>query len=108
MDEGFIRPEAKILPKESLVPTESLIQPPPNRFTHETIARTPFSYAGAHAAGGREDGALSAGTKVVLLRADRDGDQASVVDGSGLYVVVPTSSLRPLGEAQAIRRSASS
>ena len=97
MSEGFIRPEARVLPKESLVPAESLIRPPPNRFTHVTIARTPFSYAGVPASRA-EDGTLSAGTKVVLLRAEHDGERASVVDGSGLYVVVPFASLRPLGE----------
>ena len=107
MDEGFIRPEAKVLPRESLVPAESLIQPPPNRFTHETVARTPFSYAGSRKSSG-QDGELSAGTKVVLLRADPDGDRASVVDANGLYVDVPANSLRPIDDPQAIRRSASS
>lgn len=96
MSEGFIRPEAKVLPQESLVPSESLIHPPPNRFTHETVARTPFSYAGARVFGS-EDGSLAAGTKVVLLRSD-DHERASVVDGKGLYVVVPVSMLRPLSE----------
>jgi hypothetical protein len=105
--EGFIRPEAKVLPQESLVPPESLIRPPPNRFTHELAARTAFSYAGAHASSS-PDGELSAGTKVVLLRADPDDNLACVVDASGLYVVVPVDSLRPLDEGQAIRRSASS
>ena len=107
MTEGFIRPEAKVLPKESLVPADSLIQPPPNRFTHETVARTPFSYVASPSSKG-SDGELSAGTKVVLLRADVENDRASVVDANGLYVVVPATSLRPLGEGQAIRRSASS
>jgi hypothetical protein len=32
---------------------------------------------------------------VVLLRTDDDG-RAGVVDANGLYVLVPTSSLRPL------------
>ena len=107
MTEGFVRPEAKVLPKESLVPADSLIQPPPNRFTHETVARTPFSYVASRATAG-SDGELSAGAKVVLLRADPDSDQASVVDAHGLYVVVSATSLRPLDEGQAIRRSASS
>ncbi|MEP6649952.1 MAG: hypothetical protein ABJA74_08560 [Lapillicoccus sp.] len=100
MTEGFIRPEAKILPQESLVPAESLVQPPPNRFTHETVARTPFSYAGSRSSKSDSDGSLAARTKVVLLRAD-NGDWASVVDGSGLYVVVPRASLRLLGDAKA-------
>ncbi len=95
MSEGFIRPEAKVLPKESLVPQESLIHPPPNRFTHETVGRTPFSYAGAHGPES-EDGSLAAGTKVVLLRAEAH-ERAGVVDGNGLYVVVSVSMLRPLG-----------
>jgi hypothetical protein len=95
--EGFIRPEAKVLPGESLVPADSLIRPPPNRFTHETVARTPFTYI---ATGDTDatDGSLAAGTKVVLLRSDSHG-RASVVDGSGLYVVVPVSGLRRLDES---------
>jgi hypothetical protein len=94
MSEGFIRPEAKILPRESLVPAENLVRPPPNRFTHETVARTPFSYAGTRGPT-PGDGSLAEGTKVVLLRTDDDG-RAGVVDGSGLYVLVAASSLRPL------------
>ena len=107
MTEGFVRPEARVLPKESLVPAESLIQPPPNRFTHETVARTPFSYVASASTSGR-DGELAAGTKVVLLRTNPDDGRAGVVDGHGLYVVVAADSLRPLDEGQAIRRSASS
>jgi hypothetical protein len=98
MSEGFIRPEAKVLPKESLVPAENLVRPPPNRFTHETVARTSFSYAGTRGRApdeGQGDGSLAEGTKVVLLRTDDDG-RAGVVDGSGLYVLVAASSLRPL------------
>jgi hypothetical protein len=95
--EGFIRPEAKVLPGESLVPAGSLIRPPPNRFTHETVARTPFSY---RASGDTDatDGSLAAGTKVVLLRSEEHG-RASVVDASGLYVVVPLSGLRRLDDS---------
>ena len=107
MSEGFVRPEARVLPKESLVPAESLIHPPPNRFTHETVARTPFSYVATPASTGSA-GELSEGTKGGLMRADPDGERASVVDAHGLYVVVPAASLRPLEEGQAIRRSASS
>ena len=97
MSEGFTRPEARVLPPESLVPSESLIRPPPNRFTHETVARTPFSYASSSGTG--EDGSLSAGTKVVVLRTDEDDGRTAVVDASGLYVFVATSSLRELGRA---------
>lgn len=96
MSEGYIRPEAKVLPQESLVPPESLVHPPPNRFTHETVGRTPFSYEGVRPSE-LEDGALAAGAKVVLLRSDDHG-RASVVDSMGLYVVVPASMLRPLSE----------
>ena len=97
MTEGFIRPEAKVLPGESLVPAGSLIRPPPNRFTHEIVARTPFSYSATEGAEGT-DGSLAAGTKVVLLRSDEHG-RAGVVDGSGLYVVVPVSGLRRLDDS---------
>ena len=95
MTEGFIRPEARVLPQESLVPSASLVQPPPNRFTHEIVGRTPFTYASSGRSSG-QDGELSAGTPVVWLRADADGTRAAVVDGNGLYVVVPASSLRAL------------
>ena len=97
MSEGFIRPEAKVLPKESLVPPESLIHPPPNRFTHETVGRTPFSYAGTRASES-EDGSLAAGAKVVLLRSDdhergeRRGQQGTLRRRTSL------SMLRPLSE----------
>lgn len=96
MSEGFTRPEPRVLPTESLVPPESLIRPPPNRFTHETVAPTPFSYASSRGTGA--DGSLSAGTKVVVLRIDEDDRRCAVVDANGLYVLVPTSSLRPLGD----------
>jgi hypothetical protein len=99
MSEGFTRPEARVLPMESLVPPESLIRPPPNLFTHETVARTPFSYASSRGSG--EDGSLSAGTKVVVLRTDEDDRRSAVVDASGLYVLVPTASLRPLPPPEA-------
>ena len=97
MSEGFTRPETRVLSTESLVPPESLIRPPPNRFTHETVDRTPFSYASSRGAG--EDGSLAAGTKVVVLRTDEGDRRCAVVDASGLYVLVPMSSLRPLGDA---------
>lgn len=96
MSEGFTRPEARVLPEESLVPSESLIHPPPNRFTHETVSRTPFSYAATEGGGSGEDGSLAAGTKVVLLRTDDDEHRSAVVDGSGLYVLVASADLRPL------------
>lgn len=97
MSEKFIRPEATVLPAESLVPAGSLIRPPPNRFTHETVARTPFSYS--HTSDiDAPDGSLAAGTQVVLLRSD-EHDRASVVDGSGLYVVVPLAGLRRLDDS---------
>jgi hypothetical protein len=99
MNEGFTRPEARVLPPESLVPPESLIQPPPNRFTHETVARTPYSYTSSR--GSSEDGSLPAGTQVVVLRIEEEDRRCAVVDASGLYVLVPTSSLRPLAAPEA-------
>lgn len=95
MGEGFIRPEPRVLPERSLIPSASLIQPPPNRFTHATVGRTPFSYKGIPGEEATADGSFPGGTRVVLLRADEDG-RAGVVDASGLYVVVASSSLRPL------------
>ena len=93
MSEGFIRPEAKVLPKESLVPPESLIHPPPNRFTHEVRRRQPFSYGDTAAA--PADGELERGAKVVLLVRHR-GDACRVVDAQGRYVRTAFSGLRPL------------
>ena len=32
--EGFLRPEATVLPEGALVPERNLIRPAPNQFTH--------------------------------------------------------------------------
>jgi hypothetical protein len=89
-DEGFLRPEPEVLAESSLVPAENLIQPPP-RFSHEVVRETPFSWAG----GAHVDGELPAGAPVLLLR-EGDGGRCWVVDSQGLYVSVPSASLRPL------------
>jgi hypothetical protein len=92
-DEGVIlRPEALVLPDEALVPTSNLIQPPPNRFTHELIADEPYQFDRLGHADEEPDGILRAGTPVVLL-VDGD-DRCRVVDARGMYVEIRRSSLR--------------
>lgn len=94
MAEGFVRPEALVLPANALVPNENLIWPPPNLFTHVLARVQPYFY-GAAADGGPADGELAAGTRVVLLVYE-GGSACRVVDGRGLYVEVEYAALRRL------------
>ncbi len=91
-DEGFLRPEPEILGESSLVPDENLVRPAPERFTHEVVGDTPFSWAG----GDREDGRLPGSDRVLLLE-EGSGGRCWVVDEQGLRVSVAGASLRPLG-----------
>jgi len=95
MTEGFLRPEPTVLGDEALVPDTSIVKPPPNRFTHELIRPAAFVYAVQGP--GAPRGELPPGTQVLLVR--KDGEQAWVLDGRGLYVQVPHESLRPLESA---------
>jgi hypothetical protein len=87
------RPEAVVLGEESLVPERNVIQPPPNRFTHELLVDEPYRLD-RPARSDDPDGVLPARTRVVLLV--EGADRCRVVDGSGLYVEVRRASLREL------------
>jgi hypothetical protein len=92
--EGFIRPEAVVLPEHARVPEENLISPPPNQFTHVLTRPQLLYFTGAR----RETppaGQFPAGTKVVLLVYD-GGTYCRVADGQGLYVEIEYGSLKKL------------
>jgi hypothetical protein len=92
--EGFIRPEAVVLPENAVVPDKNSISPAPNQFTHELTRPAPFYFDGAQE--GREpDGQLPQGTKVVLLVYD-GGSYCRVADGQGLYVELEYGALKRL------------
>lgn len=93
--EGFLRPEATVLPESSLVPAGNLISPPPNRFSHELVAATPYYYEQGAASTQPPAGELPAGTKVLLL-VYGGGEFCGVVDGQGLYVQLAYSKLKRL------------
>jgi hypothetical protein len=91
VSEGFLRPETEVLGDEALIPAENLVRPPPNHFTHELVAETPFFYRTASAAEG-PDGRFEAGTKVVLLVRGAEG-RCRVVDDRGVYAEIACESL---------------
>lgn len=93
--EGFIRPEAVVLPESAQVPERNIIRPAPNRFSHELTRDAPF-YFGEARGGGPPDDVLPGGTKVVLLVRDASAAYCRVVDARGLYVEVGCESLRAL------------
>ena len=88
-----LRPEAVVVGDEALVPEANVIRPAPNRFTHELIVGEPFWFDRSERSD-EPDGVLRAGTPVVVLV--EAGETSRVVDGTGLYVEVRRSSLRPL------------
>ena len=92
--EGFLRPEAVILPENAVVPDKNIIRPAPNQFTHELTRPQPFYFDGAQQ-GRPPDGELPAGAKVVLLFHD-GGSYCRVADGRGLYVEIEYDSLKAL------------
>jgi hypothetical protein len=87
------RPKAVVLSKSAVVPPRNLINPPPNRFTHEVLRSQPYFYEWAK--GATPDGELSDGTKVTLM-VHKGGDRCRVVTGDGLYVDTEYAGLRPL------------
>jgi hypothetical protein len=87
------RPDAVVLGEDALVPERNVVQPPPNRFTHELVVDEPYRLDRPERAD-EPDGVLPAGTPVVLLI--EGADRCRVVDGSGLYVEVGRASLREL------------
>ncbi len=94
LKEGFLRPEAIVLPESAVVPNENIISPPPNQFTHRIKRSQSFYYDRAQQAK-QSAGKFTAGTKVVLMVHD-GGKYCRVVDGQGLYVEVEYSSLEKL------------
>lgn len=92
--EGFVRPDAVILPENAVIPDRNLILPAPNQFTHKLIRPQPFYFTGAQQ-GMQPDGQLLAGTKVVLLMYD-GSNYCRVADGQGLYVEIEYDSLKKL------------
>ena len=90
----MLRPKATVLPESALVPERNLIQPPPNRFTHEVKSEQPYYYAASTPARA-PDGTFPAGTKVLLLVHD-GGSLCHVADACGLYVVTPFKGLRSI------------
>ena len=90
----MMRPKATVLPESAIVPPTCLIQPPPNRFTHEVTSEQPYYYA-ASTPISAPDGTFPAGTKVLLLFHD-GGSLCYVADARGLYVAIPFKGLRPI------------
>jgi hypothetical protein len=89
----MLRPEPVVLGEEALVPDRNVIDPPPNRFTHELTDDEPYRFDRPETVG-EFDGVLPAGTPVALLV---DGpERCRVADGRGLYVEVRRASLREL------------
>jgi hypothetical protein len=88
------RPKAVVLPANAVIPAKNLIVPPPNRFTHEVAEAAPYYYDDPRQARS-PDGKFAAGTPVVLLACD-EGGHCRVADGRGLYVTIPSDSLRKL------------
>ena len=88
----MLRPEAVVLSDAAVVPGRNLIDPPPNRFTHELQQSQPYYYT--HAQGrATPDGEFAAGTQVVLMIHD-GGAYCRVVDAQGLYVETAYEGLR--------------
>lgn len=90
--EGFIRPDAVVLPESAVVPDKNIITPAPNQFTHELTRPQPFYFDGAQQ-GRPSDGELPEGAKVVLLLHD-GGSYCRVADERGLYVEIEHDALK--------------
>jgi hypothetical protein len=96
LDSGvFLRPDPIVLAEKALIPEHNLVEPPPNRFTHELTVDEPYWYdRPAKQRTSEPDGVFPAGTPVVLM-VDRE-QRSRVVDGQGRYVEVSSASLREL------------
>jgi len=88
------RPKASVLPEAAMVPERNLLDPPPNKFTHEVKSEQPYYY-GDSGRSGEPAGTFPAGTPVLLVSHD-GGAVCHVVDGRGLYVSMAFKGLRPL------------
>ena len=80
----FLRPKATVLPESALIPKANLLEPPPERFTHEVKAAQPYYY-GKSADAAHPDGTFEAGAKVAVLGHDRR-PLCRVADARGLSV----------------------
>ena len=92
--EGFVRPDAVVLPENAIVPDKNFISPAPNQFTHELIRPQSFFFTGAQQVG-QPNGQFPAGTRVTLL-VYNGGNYCRVVDEQGLYVEIEYNNLRKL------------
>jgi hypothetical protein len=64
----FLRPDPTVLAEKALIPEHNLVEPPPNRFTHELTVDEPYWYdRPAMQRASEPDGVLPAGTPVVLM-----------------------------------------
>jgi hypothetical protein len=89
----MLRPDPVVLGEGAVVPDANLIQPAPNRFTHELARDEPYRFD-THPGTAESDGVLVAGTPVAVLV---EGPEiCRVATGSGLYVDVPAAALRAL------------
>ena len=93
-DEGFIRPEARVLAKEAIVPDKNLLFPPPNQVSHQLTQEEPFYFDGIDQQEA-PSGHLPQGSKVMLLCYE-GGDTCWVADEHGLYVQIAIDKLRKL------------
>ncbi len=87
---GFKRPPMRELPADALVP-ESNRAEPPEKFTHEIVARQPFYFADTT---GEPAGFFDAGTLVAL--AGDHGEFSTVVERRGVRVRTPSAGLKRL------------
>jgi hypothetical protein len=92
--EGFLRPEATVLPEGALVPERNLIRPGPEPVHPHSDRSQPYFYDNPQS-GTPPEGQFPAGTKVVLLVGD-GGPNCRVADGQGLYVAIECAALKRL------------
>jgi hypothetical protein len=88
-----LRPDPVVLSEGAVVPDANLIDPAPNRFTHELARDEPYRFD-VHPRRPKPDGVLAAGTPVAVLV--EGPETCRVATGSGLYVDVPAGALRAL------------
>lgn len=91
----FLRPEMTELPRSAVIPDRNLLDPAPDRLTHELLRDEPYFY-GTAASGTAPDGVFPAKTKVLLVERDAGGERCRVADAGGLFVEIACAGLRPL------------
>jgi hypothetical protein len=90
---GFVSTDASVLDDSAIIPDKNLIKPPPNKFTHELKRQEPYYYSEIKKTK-EPDGEFAAGTKVLLVREEKD--HCRVADEQGLYVEIECDSLKKL------------